>query len=48
MGYIMEWESDENPRFIRTGHKRNEKLDKHKYKRIAKAKKKSKRANRKR
>lgn len=47
MGYILEWESDRHPRFIRTGHKRNKKLDKQKYKRIAKTKKKSKRANRK-
>ena len=48
MGYIMDWGSDEKPRFIRIGHKRNKKLDKQKYKRIARQKKKSKRANRKR
>ena len=48
MGYIMDWKSDEKPRFVRTGYKRNKKLDKQKYKRIARQKKKSKRANRKR
>ena len=49
MAYEMLWESDsQDPLFIRCGHKKKKKVDKQKYKRITKEKKKSRRINRKR